>query len=99
MRAGRGRRGRSGAAARRASPSGAAQQRPELRGDGRFIDRHEDAIAYLFAEVLSLCAKQGRAASGVIAADVTKLPGNASRNANVDDAQIGRGDAPRSPGR
>jgi len=40
--------------------------------------------------VLSLCAKQGLASVGVIAVDGTKLPSNASRNANVDYEQIAR---------
>ena len=68
----------------------AAQQRPDHATIARFIERHQDAIADLFGEVLSLCAKQGLATVGVIAVDGTKLPGNASRNANVDYEQIAR---------
>ena len=68
----------------------AAQQRPDHATIARFIERHQDAIAGLFGEVLSLCAKQGLATVGVIAVDGTKLPGNASRNANVDYEQLAR---------
>src|SRR3954451_2598412 len=75
----------------------AAQQRPDHATIARFIDRHEDAIAGLFGEVLCLCARQGLASVGVIAVDGTKLAGNASRNANVDYEQIAR-DPRRSAG-
>src|SRR4051794_32125540 len=68
----------------------AAQQRPDHATIARFVDRHQDAIAGLFGEVLSLCAKNGLASVGVIAVDRTKLAGNASRNANVDYEQIAR---------
>jgi hypothetical protein len=68
----------------------AAQQRPDHATVARFIERHQDAIAGLFGEVLSLCAKHGLASVGVIAVDGTKLPGNASRNANVDYEQLAR---------
>src|SRR5215207_916397 len=54
------------------------------------VERHQDAIAGLFGEVLSLCAKNGLVKVGVIAVDGTKLPGNASRNANVDYEQLAR---------
>ncbi|MDP8909176.1 MAG: transposase, partial [Chloroflexota bacterium] len=68
----------------------AAQQRPDDATIPRFVERHQDAIADLFGEVLSLCAKQGLASVGVIAVDGTKLPANASRNANVDYEQLAR---------
>src|SRR3954465_738418 len=68
----------------------AAQQRPDHATIARFVDRHQDAIAGLFGEVLSLCAKNGLVKVGVIAVDGTKLPGNASRNASVDYEQIAR---------
>src|SRR3954452_4244620 len=68
----------------------AAQQRPDHATIARFIERHQDAIAGLFGEGLSLCAKQGLVTVGVIAVDGTKLPGNASRNANVDYEQLAR---------
>src|SRR4051794_14684586 len=68
----------------------AAQLRPDHATIARFVDRHQEAIAGLFGEVLSLCAKQGLASVGVIAVDGTKLAGNASRNANVDYEQLAR---------
>ena len=68
----------------------AAQQRPDHATIARFIDRHEDAIAGLFGEVLSLCARHGLARVGVIAVDGTKVPADASRNANLDYEQIAR---------
>src|SRR6187200_1322610 len=68
----------------------AAQQRPDHATIARFVQRHENAIAGLFGEVLTLCAKQGLASVGVIAVDGTKLAGNASRNANVDYEQLAR---------
>jgi len=68
----------------------AAQQRPDHATIARFLERHQDAIADLFGEVLSLCAKQGLASVGVIAVDGTKLAGNASRNANANYEQLAR---------
>src|SRR5215204_6814175 len=68
----------------------AAQQRPDHATIARSVERHADAIAGLFGEVLTLCAKQRLASVGVIAVDGTKVPGNASRNANVDYEQIAR---------
>jgi transposase len=68
----------------------AAQQRPDHATIARFVERHQDAIAGLFGEVLSLCAKQGLASVGVIAVDGRKLAGNASRDANVDYEQLAR---------
>jgi transposase len=68
----------------------AAQQRPDRATIARFVERHQDAIAGLFGEVLPLCARQGLASVGVIAVDGAKVPGNASRNANLDYEQIAR---------
>jgi transposase len=68
----------------------AAQQRPDHATIARFVERHQDAIAGLFGEVLTLCASSGLAKVGVIAVDGTKVPGNASRNANADYEQIAR---------
>ena len=63
---------------------------PDHATIARFVERHQDAIAGLFGEVLSLCAKNGLVKVGVIAVDGTKLPGNASRNATVDYEQLAR---------
>jgi transposase len=68
----------------------AAQQRPDHATIARFIERHQDAIAGLFGEVLSLCAEHGLASVGVIAVDGTKVPANASRDANRDYEQLAR---------
>src|SRR6187200_2406679 len=45
----------------------AAQQRPDHATVARFVERHQDAIAGLFGEVLTLCARSGLAKVGVIA--------------------------------
>src|SRR4051794_22442412 len=68
----------------------AAQQRPDHATIARFVERHEAAIAGLFGEVLTLCARSGLAQVGVIAVDGTKVAANASRNENVDYEQVAR---------
>src|SRR3954469_19494271 len=68
----------------------AAQQRPDHATIARFVERHQDAIAGLFGEVLTLCARSGLAQVGVIAVDGTKLQASASRNENVDYEQLAR---------
>ena len=68
----------------------AAQQQPDHATIARFVERHQDALAGLFGEVLALCAKAGLAKVGVIAVDGTKLHANASRDANLDYEQIAR---------
>ena len=65
----------------------AAQQRPDHATIARFVERHQDAIAGLFGEVLSVCARSGLAKVGVIAVDGTKLHANASRDENLDYEQ------------
>jgi predicted nicotinamide N-methyase len=68
----------------------AAQQRPDHASLARFVERHEEAIAGLFGEVLALCARSGLAKVGVIAVDGTKVLANASRNENLDYEQLAR---------
>jgi hypothetical protein len=68
----------------------AAQQRPDHATLARFVERHQQAIAGLFGEVLALCARSGLATVGVIAVDGTKLHANASRNENLDYEQLAR---------
>jgi hypothetical protein len=68
----------------------AAQQRPDHATLARFVERHQEAIAGLFGEVLTLCARGGLAQVGVIAVDGTKLQANASRNENLDHEQLAR---------
>jgi hypothetical protein len=68
----------------------AAQRRPDHATIARFIERHQDALAGLFGEVLALCAKSGLAKVGVLAVDGTKLHANASRDENLDYEHIAR---------
>jgi transposase len=68
----------------------AAQQRPDHATIARFVERHQDALAGLFGEVLTLCARSGLAQVGVIAVDGTKVNANASRNENRDYEQLVR---------
>jgi transposase len=68
----------------------AAQQRPDHATLARFLERHEAAIAGLFGEVLTLCARSGLVQVGVIAVDGTKVQANASRNENLDYQQLAR---------
>src|ERR671935_2845279 len=68
----------------------AAQQRPDHATLARFVERHQDAIAGLFGEVLTLCARSGLVNVGVIAVDGTKVQANASRNENLDYEQLAR---------
>jgi transposase len=68
----------------------AAQEAPDHATIARFIERHQDAIAGLFSEVLALCAEHGLAKVGVIAVDGTKVPANAGRDAHADYEQIAR---------
>jgi transposase len=67
-----------------------ANQRPDHTTIARFRQRHEDAIAGLFSEVLRLCADAGLAGVGVLAVDGTKLHANASHHANRDYEQLAR---------
>ena len=68
----------------------AAQQRPDHATLARFVERHQQAIAGLFGEVLTLCARSGLVKVGVIAVDGTKVQANASRNENLDYEQLAR---------
>ncbi len=67
-----------------------ANQRPDHTTIARFRQRHEDAIAGLFSEVLALCADAGLAGVGVLAVDGTKVHANASHHANRDYEQLAR---------
>src|SRR5215210_777172 len=68
----------------------AAQQTPDHATIARFVERHRQALAGLFGEVLTLCARSGLAQVGVIAVDGTKVQANASRNENLDYEQLAR---------
>ena len=68
----------------------AAQQRPDHATIARFLERHQQALAGLFGEVLTLCASSGLAQVGVLAVDGTKVQANASRNENLDYERLAR---------
>jgi transposase len=63
---------------------------PDHATIARFVVRHEAALAGLFSEVLSLCAKAGLVKAGVIAIDGTRLAANASPEANRGYEQIAK---------
>ena len=65
-------------------------RQPDHATIARFRQRHEDALAGLFSQVLGLCAKAGMASVGVIAVDSTKLAASASRDVNLDYEQVAR---------
>jgi transposase len=68
----------------------AANQKPDHATLARFIERHEQALADLFGEVLTLCADAGLVKSGVVAIDGTKIAANASREATMDYKRIAK---------
>ncbi|TFC02615.1 transposase, partial [Cryobacterium mannosilyticum] len=57
-----------------------AQDVPDHTVLARFRQRHRDAMADLFAQVLVLCVGQGLGRFGVIAIDGTKIKSNASKD-------------------
>ena len=63
---------------------------PDHATIARFIRRHQQRLAELFASVLRLCARAGLVSSGVVAVDGTKLTANASSDSNVDYDRIVR---------
>jgi transposase len=68
----------------------AANQKPDHATLARFVERHEEALAGLFGEVLRLCAEAGLVKAQLIAIDGTKVAANASRDADRDYEQIAR---------
>ena len=68
----------------------AANQRPDHATIARFRQRHETAMADLFAQVLELCAEADLVQVGVIAIDGTKIHANASQHAARDYEQIAK---------
>jgi len=68
----------------------AANQVPDHTTIARFRQRHEDAIAGLFGDVLGLCAQAGLAGVELVAVDGTKVHADASHHANRDYQQIAR---------
>ena len=67
-----------------------ANRVPDHATIARFLRRHQGPLGGLFTSVLELCDKAGLVSSGVVAIDGTKMPGNASRDKNVDYGQIAR---------
>jgi transposase len=68
----------------------AANQKPDHATLARFVERHEEALAGLFSEVLGLCAEAGLVKAQLIAIDGTKVAANASRDADRDYEQVAR---------
>jgi transposase len=68
----------------------AAHQVPDHTTVARFRQRHQDALAEMFGDVLALCAQAGLVDVGVIAVDGTKVHANASERATCDYGQIAR---------
>ena len=66
----------------------AANLAPDHATIARFRARHQDALAGLFDEVLSLCARSGVVQVGTIAVDGTKIHANASRSQNRTYADL-----------
>jgi transposase len=68
----------------------AANKAPDHSTIAEFRVRHEQALADLFGEVLSLCEAAGLVKVGVIAIDGTKVQANASMDANRSYQQIAK---------
>lgn len=66
----------------------AVNQRPDHATLARFRRRHQDAIAALFGQVLTLCVRAGIVDGGMIAIDGTKIAANASFFANRDREEL-----------
>ena len=61
---------------------------PDHATIARFIDRHQQALAGLFGEVLRLCERAGLVESGVVSIDTTRIAGNVSPEVNYTFEQI-----------
>jgi len=68
----------------------AANRVPDHTTIARFRQRHQDALAGLFGEVLGLCARAGLVQSEVLAVDGTKIHASASEHASRDYEQLAR---------
>jgi hypothetical protein len=68
----------------------AMMETPDHATIARFVERHEQALAGLFSQVLGLCAQAGMVRPEVVAIDGTKMAGNASRESNRDFSEIAR---------
>ena len=65
-----------------------ANRVPDHATVARFRVRHEQALAGVFTQVLSLCARAGLVSVGVVALDGTLISGNASPDATRSYASI-----------
>jgi transposase len=65
-----------------------ANRLPDHATVARFRVRHEQALAGVFTQVLSLCARAGLVSVGVVALDGTLMSGNASPDATRSYASI-----------
>lgn len=68
----------------------AANAVPDHATIARFRQRHEQALAGVFTEVLRLCAEAGLLSVGLLALDGTKLKANASKDANRSYSEVSR---------
>jgi transposase len=68
----------------------AGNHAPDHSTVARFIERHQERMEALFAQVLGLCARAGLGRAGTIALDSTKMAANASGLANRTYEQIAR---------
>src|SRR5919107_1163483 len=68
----------------------AAHQVPDHTTIARFRQRHQDAPAELFGDVLALCAEAGLVGVDVVAVDGTKVHANASERSTCDYEKIAR---------
>jgi transposase len=68
----------------------AAHQVPDHTTIARFRQRHQDALAGVFGEVLRLCVEGGLVDVSVVAVDGTKIHANASERATCDYERIAR---------
>ena len=66
----------------------AANQGPDHSTVARFRDRHQDALAELFGQVLGLCGRAGIVSGETLALDSTKIAANASGQVNRSYRQI-----------
>jgi transposase len=56
----------------------------------RFRFEHQDSLAGLFGDVLTLCARAGMVRVGTVAVDGTRMAANASKDQTVDYEQLAR---------
>jgi transposase len=61
----------------------AVNERPDHATIASFVQRHEDALAGIFGDVLAVCAKAGLVKVGVIAVDGTKAPDKRERGSDA----------------